>query len=176
MMAPVLEAAFRSLSPAADSAVVVPDPTGPLFTQADALELASQPEIVFVCGHYEGIDERFAQARATHRFSIGDFVLTGGEIPAMAIADAVVRLIPGVLGDPGSLAIDCHADGLLSAPQYTKPELWEGVPVPDVLRSGNHGDIAAWKRRQSLATTRRYRPDLLARAHLETGDSDVLSS
>jgi len=173
-----LDAAIRSIlpQPAKGTAVVMPDPTGTPFTQNDAAELAGSGHVVFVCGHYEGIDERIADKWVTHRFSIGDYVLTGGELPALVMADAIVRLVPGVLGDAASLAIDSHADGLLSAPQYTRPDVWEGLEVPTVLRSGDHGAIAKWKRRQALLATRQRRPDLFARANLAKSDLDLLQS
>jgi tRNA (guanine37-N1)-methyltransferase len=155
-------------------AVVMPDPTGPLFGQEDAQELSRFDQVVFLCGHYEGIDERVCEKWVTHRFSIGDYVLTGGELPALVMADAVVRLLPGVLGDASSLGIDSHSDGLLSAPQYTRPEVWEGRSVPDVLRSGDHGAIAKWKRAVGLKVTRERRPDLFARAALAKSDLVLL--
>ncbi len=177
MMPDIVDMALQSLAPFSEkSAVVVPDPCGKRFVQADAIELSKFEDIVFVCGHYEGIDERFVSKRATHRFSLGDFVMTGGEIPALAMADAIIRLIPGVLGDAESLNIDSYSDGLLSAPQYTRPGTWEGMEVPEVLRSGDHGAIAKWKRQVALSTTRELRPELLALAILEKGDADMLSS
>lgn len=177
MMAPVLAEALASLqNPAADRAIVVPEPMGRLFKQSDAVELSKRQEIVFVCGRYEGIDERFLDRFATHRFSIGDYVLSGGETPALAIAEATVRCIPGVLGDAESIEIDSFSDGLLGPPQYTKPETWDGLPVPAVLRSGNHAEVAEWKRRWALKATRRRRPDLFASAELEKGDADMLCS
>ncbi len=176
MMPDIADLALQSLAPFSEKlAVVVPDPCGERFAQSDAIELLDYEDVIFVCGHYEGIDERFVSKRATHRFSLGDFVMTGGEIPALAMADAVIRLIPGVLGDAESLQIDSHSDGLLSAPQYTRPETWEGLEVPEVLRSGDHGAIAKWKRQVALRTTRERRPDLLALAILEKGDADMLS-
>lgn len=173
-----LDAAIRSIlpHPGTGAAVVMPDPTGTTFTQSDAAYLAKTGHVVFVCGHYEGIDERIAQKWITHRFSIGDYVLTGGELPALVIADAIVRLVPGVLGDAASLEIDSHAEGLLSAPQYTRPEVWEGLEVPAILRSGDHGAIAKWKRREALLATRERRPDLFARANLAKSDLDLLQS
>lgn len=176
LMAPVLDEALASLRPDRDAAIVCCDPAGLPFRQCDANALAQRPQVVLVCGHYEGIDERFIVRRCTHRFSIGDYVLTGGELPALVIADALVRRIPGVLGDPESLDADSHSDGLLGPPQFTKPETWDGMPVPEVLRSGNHAEIAAWRRREALRSTRERRPDLFAAAPLEKGDADMLSS
>lgn len=173
--APIWEA-FQSLDVSSDAAIVVPDPTGPLYTQKDARNLATYERIVFICGHYEGIDERVISLLATHRFSIGDYVLTGGELPAAVIADSVVRLLPGVLGCQDSLEIDSHSQGLLSAPQYTRPEVFEGTKVPDALRSGNHQSVETWKRQASLKLTRSSRPDLFCQASLEKRDLDLLSS
>lgn len=158
------------------AAIVFTEPTGTRFTQGSAQELAEQRSIQFVCGHYEGIDERVRKRFATHCFSLGDFVLTGGELAALVMADAVVRLIPGVLGCSESLSIDSHSDGLLSAPQYTRPESWRGERVPEVLVSGDHAAVAQWKRREALRLTRAVRPDLFCRAPLEKGDLDLLSS
>jgi tRNA (guanine37-N1)-methyltransferase len=155
-------------------AIVMTDPTGPLFDQAAARELSGAGHIVFVCGHYEGIDDRIRQHYATHCFSIGDFVLTNGELPALVMADAIVRLLPGVLGSEESLEIDSHSDGLLSAPQFTRPEEWRGMAVPPVLLSGNHAEIARWKRREALRLTRSQRPDLFVRAELVEGDLKLL--
>lgn len=179
MMAPIADAALQSicdLNQDIARAIVATDPAGHLFTQKTAHTLAGMSEVIFICGHYEGIDERFISRRCTHRLSIGDYVLTGGEIPALAMADAIARLVPGVLGDPESLAIDSHASGLLGAPQFTKPMEWEGLEVPAVLRSGNHEEIEKWKRAQALRTTRERRPDLFAFSKLVKKDADMLSS
>jgi tRNA (guanine37-N1)-methyltransferase len=164
--------AIESLG-AAD-AVVMTDPTGSVFDQAAARELAGFKHVLFVCGHYEGIDDRVRQRYATHVYSIGDFVLTNGELPALVMADAVVRLLPGVLGSEESLAIDSHSDGLLSAPQFTRPEEWRGLSVPSVLTSGNHAEIAKWKRRVALRQTREQRRDLFAKARLTDVDLKLL--
>lgn len=167
--------AIESLG-AEGAAVVFAEPTGPRFEQRHAHELAEVPRVIFVCGHYEGIDERVRERFATHTFSLGDFVLTGGELAALTMADAVVRLVPGVLGSEESLSIDSHADGLLSAPQYTRPERWRDLEVPSVLLSGDHQAVSKWKRRAALRLTRERRPDLFCRAALEKGDLDLLSS
>jgi tRNA (guanine37-N1)-methyltransferase len=160
----------------AATAVVLTAPTGQPFTQATADSLSKLKRLVLLCGHYEGFDHRVETQLATHVVSIGDYVLTNGELAALVLTDAVVRLLPGVLGSPESLAADTHGDGLLSAPNYTRPEVWRGEEVPEVLRNGNHAAIAQWRRRQSLIQTREHRPDLLARARLEKSDLDVLSS
>lgn len=175
MMAPPVADALASLDPRPDAAVVLTDPTGIPFRQEHAFELSQRPQVVFLCGHYEGIDHRVETELATHVFSVGDFVMTGGEIAALAMADAVVRLLPGVLGSAESLSIDSHRGGLLSAPQYTHPREWRGREVPEVLCSGNHGAVARWKRREALRLTRARRPDLFARASLDKRDLDMLS-
>ncbi|MCA1948602.1 MAG: tRNA (guanosine(37)-N1)-methyltransferase TrmD [Armatimonadetes bacterium] len=167
-------AAVRWLRPPHGAAVVFTDPTGDRFDQRAAEELSRRPEVVFVCGRYEGIDDRARLLVGTHTFSLGDFVLTGGEIPALAMADAVVRLLPGVVGSEGSLRQDSHQDGLLSAPQYTRPREIEGLAVPDELLSGDHRAAKRWQRAQALRLTRERRPDLFCRARLEKGDLDLL--
>lgn len=148
-----------------ESVVVFPSPAGELFTQSIAQELSAEPHLVFGCGRYEGIDERvieYAATRARVRLvSMGDYVLNGGEVAAMAMIEAIGRLIPGVIGNPQSLVEESHSDGLLEYPSYTKPAEWRGLEVPPVLLSGNHGAIAAWRREQQLERTRRIRPDLL---------------
>jgi len=166
--------AIESLGPDSEAAVVFTDPTGERFSQSLARTFAAKNRLVLVCGHYEGIDDRARQLFATHTLSLGDFVLTGGELPAMVIADAVTRLIPGVLGDAASLYADSHHDGLLTAPQFTRPEDFKGQRVPEELLTGNHAAIAAWKRRISLQITRDRRPDLFATARLSKDDLDLL--
>jgi tRNA (guanine37-N1)-methyltransferase len=149
----------------AESTVVFPSPAGERFTQDMARELADASHLVFACGRYEGIDQRVvedAASRATVReISLGDYVLNGGEVAAMAMIEAIGRLVPGVLGNPASLTEESHQDGLLEYPSYTKPAEWRGLEVPPVLRSGDHGAIATWRREQQLERTRRVRPDLL---------------
>ena len=154
-------------------AVVLTAPTGRVFDGGAARELASFGRVVFLCGHYEGIDHRVEEALCTHVFSIGDYVLTNGELPALVMADAVVRLLPGVLGSAASLDADSFSDGLLSAPNYTRPERWRGRDVPAALLGGDHRAIAKWRRTQALRSTRNLRPDLLARAKLEKADLDL---
>lgn len=168
--------ALESLSLGRDAAVVLTAPTGKPFTQSAARELACYRQIALLCGHYEGFDHRVETQLATHVLSIGDYVLTSGELAALVIADAVVRLLPGVLGSEESLRADSHSGGLLSAPNYTRPETWRGETVPEVLLSGNHAAIAKWRRTEALKATRANRPDLLARAALVKSDLDVLSS
>jgi len=168
--------AFESLQLEPNAAVVVPEPTGYMFNQEVARELSTKQRIVFLCGHYEGIDERVVGKIATHRVSIGDYVLTGGELPALVITDAIVRLLPGVLGCAESLEIDSHADGLLSAPQFTRPDTFLEVSVPEVLKSGDHQAVETWKRKEALKLTRTRRPDLFCRAKLAKEDPNLLSS
>jgi len=141
-------------------------PQGRLFRQEVAAELACEQRLVLICGHYEGVDARVHEHLATDEISIGDYVLSGGELPAMVVVDAVVREIPGVLGAPDASAEESFAGGLLEYPQYTRPADFRGLTVPDVLLSGNHAEIARWRRRESLLRTARRRPDLLAQAEL----------
>ena len=157
-------------------AVVLTDPTGGKFEQCHARELASFDRVTFLCGHYEGFDDRVRQLFSTHVFSIGDFVLTGGELPALVMTDAIVRLLPGVLGSEASLAQDSHSDGLLGPPNFTRPPEYMGLAVPPVLLEGNHKKIREWQRRESLRLTLTNRPDLLRSAQLDMSDVDMLSS
>lgn len=145
--------------------VVIPTPAGIPFTQAMAGNLASQERLVFVCGRYEGIDQRVLDyARdtyQTHEISLGDYVLNGGEVAALAMVETIVRLIPGVLGNPDSLVEESHSKGFLEYPNYTKPVIWRGREVPEVLLSGDHGKVAAWRAERSAELTQQRRPDLL---------------
>ncbi len=142
-------------------------PAGKTFTQADAVRLKNDfSRLILVCGRYEGVDERFIEACVDEEISLGDFVLTGGEIPAMAVADAVCRLVPGVLPDEECFQNESHWDGLLEYPQYTRPEVWEDRHVPEVLLSGNHALINSWRRKQSFLRTRSRRPDLYSKLDL----------
>ncbi len=141
--------------------VVLMTPQGALFCHELAQELASSDRVVIVCGHYEGFDERVRQHLATHEISVGDFVVTGGELPAMLVADAVARLRPGVLGLEGAAASDSFARGLLEHPHYTRPADFRGWEVPEILLSGHHEDIARWRRREALRRTYERRPDRL---------------
>jgi len=165
-------------------------PRGKVFTQADAVRLVEDHErLILVCGHYEGIDQRFIDTAVNEEISLGDFVLTGGEIPAMALADAVCRLVPGVLSDESCFQDESHWNGLLEHPQYSRPEVWEGQSVPEVLKSGDHKAIELWRRKQSFLITLLRRPDmfeklLFSRADLkllgelrdETGDAAVFAA
>jgi tRNA (guanine37-N1)-methyltransferase len=149
-----------------DTTLVVPSPVGRPFTQADAHELAACEHLVFACGRYEGIDQRVLDHAAgrmpVREVSLGDYVLFGGEVAVIVIMEAVTRLLPGVLGNADSLTEESHAAGLLEAPVYTKPASWRGLDVPEVLRSGDHGRIARWRRTESLLRTARRRPDMFA--------------
>ena len=157
------EALDELLAP--DSVLLVPSPAGELFSQRMARALAEERHLVFACGRYEGIDQRVVDHYATRGrvqlVSLGDYVLNGGEVAAMAVVEAVSRLVPGVVGNPESLVEESHEDGLLEYPSYTKPPVWREHEVPPVLLSGNHGAIATWRREQSLERTRLNRPDLL---------------
>jgi tRNA (guanine37-N1)-methyltransferase len=159
--------------------LVVPSPVGKPFTQADAHELAVLDHLIFACGRYEGIDQRVIDDAAgrmpVREISLGDYVLFGGEVAVIVILEAVTRLLPGVLGNADSLAEESHAAGLLEAPVYTKPASWHGLEVPPVLRSGDHGKIARWRRTQSLLRTAARRPDLFARAQLDKADKAALA-
>jgi tRNA (guanine37-N1)-methyltransferase len=144
--------------------VVLLTPQGRLFNQDVVDELAQEPRLILLCGHYEGVDERIRQHFIDDEISIGDYVLSGGEYAAMVVIDAVVRRQPGTLGSADSLLEESHSDGLLEYPQYTRPAEFRGWQVPDILLSGNHGEIAKWRRRQRIVRTAQRRPDLLERA------------
>lgn len=153
--------------------VMLMTPQGCLFTQDVAHKLATESHLILICGHYEGVDERVREALVTDEISIGDYVLTGGELPAMVVIDAVTRVIPGVL-DEESVAAESFSSGLLDYPQYTRPREFRGMKVPDVLVSGDHEKVRIWRRRQALARTLERRPDLLARATLSPEDRRLL--
>ena len=160
-----------------DVPIILLTPQGRPFTQAVAFELAhcQRQRVLLICGRYEGVDERVRQYLITDEVSIGDYVLTGGELAAMVIVDAVTRLLPGVLGDPGAILEDSYADGLLEGPHYTRPAVFRGWNVPEVLCSGNHAAIARWRREQALRRTFERRPDLLAQADLTPQDREFLA-
>lgn len=163
--------AYQSLMPqAAGARVVYLTPQGRTFTQGIAEEFSREESLVFLCGHYEGIDERLIEEIVTDEISIGDFVLTGGELAAAAVIDAVSRLTPGVLGKEESFADESFSDGLLEYPQYTRPPIFMGRAVPEVLLSGHHENVAKWRREQALLRTARKRPDLLEKAALTEKD------
>jgi tRNA (guanine37-N1)-methyltransferase len=156
--------------------VILTSPQGVRLTHGLAEEMSRRTHLVLLCGHYEGIDERVRQALATDEISIGDYVLTGGELPAMVIVDAVARFIPGVVGDPGSVEADSFAEGLLDYPHYTRPAEFRGMKVPEVLLSGNHEAIRRWRRGQRLRRTLQRRPDLLKREALSPDDRRLLDA
>lgn len=154
--------------------VIYMTPQGKVFSQAIAEELSKEEELIFLCGHYEGIDERVLEEIVTDELSIGDYVLTGGELPAMVMIDSISRLIPGVLNNNDSAEYESFQDGLLEYPQYTRPVEFLGKKVPDVLLSGHHGNIAAWRREESLKRTLIRRPELLETAELSKNDKKIL--
>ena len=155
--------------------VIYLTPQGKVFNQAMAEEFAGEKELIFLCGHYEGVDERVLEMIVTDYVSIGDFVLTGGELPAMVMIDAISRKVEGVLGNDISSEIETFYDNLLEYPQHTRPEEFMGMRVPDILLSGHHGNIEKWRREKSLERTLKNRPDLLENANLDKSDIEYLS-
>ena len=166
--------AMEDLAVSDNTRVILMCPQGETFTQRKAQELSQAEHIVFICGHYEGYDERIRSNLVTDEISIGDYVLTGGELPAMTMTDAIVRLIPGVLGNAQSHQDDSFSDGLLEFPQYTRPREFKGLTVPDVLLSGNHANIEQWRHEQKLIRTYNKRPDLLENYALTKQDEEIL--
>ncbi|WP_040948635.1 tRNA (guanosine(37)-N1)-methyltransferase TrmD [Gorillibacterium massiliense] len=156
--------------------IILMCPQGEPFTQKKAEELSAEEHIVFICGHYEGYDERIREYLVTDELSVGDYVLTGGELPAMVVIDSVVRLLPGVLGNESSAVTDSFSTGLLEYPHYTRPASFRGWEVPEVLISGHHGNIEAWRREQSLKRTWQRRPDLLESAELTEKEKAMIRS
>lgn len=150
----------RAVSGGRNVRTIYVTPAGRVFNQGLAQELSMEEELIFLCGHYEGIDERALEAVATDRISIGDYVLTGGELPAMVMVDAVARLVPGVLGNDESASYESFSDGLLEYPQYSRPALWMDKPVPKILLSGDHKRVEEWRHEQAIEVTKRYRPEL----------------
>ena len=159
-----------------DPRVVYLTPQGRVFNQEMAREFALSPGIVFLCGHYEGVDERVLEEIVTDEVSIGDFVLTGGVLPAMCMIDAISRMIPGVLHNGESAEDDSFGDGLLEFPQYSRPEVWNGRAVPSILLSGDHAKVDAWRREQSLIRTAERRPDLLEKAAVSPKERAMLNA
>lgn len=153
--------------------VVYLSPQGKTFNQTMAEEFAQEEELVFLCGHYEGIDERVLEEIVTDYVSIGDYVLTGGELPAMIMVDAISRLVPGVLHNDVSAEFESFQDNLLEYPQYSRPEMWHDKKVPEVLMSGHHANIEKWRREQSVIRTARNRPDLLEKAELTEKEREI---
>jgi tRNA (guanine37-N1)-methyltransferase len=171
---PVFAAVEHVLAERGSCPVILLTPQGRVFDQKAALEFSSLPHLALICGRYEGVDERIREHLATDEISIGDYVLTGGELPALLLIDAVSRLVPGVLGDPDGAADDSHASGLLEYPHYTRPPEYRGWSVPDILVSGDHARIEAWRREQSLKRTFIRRPDLLEKTSLDEKDRKFL--
>jgi len=161
---------------APDMPVILLTPQGRPFSQQIAQELSQNSHLVFICGHYEGVDERVREHLVTDEISIGDYVLSGGEVATMAVADAVIRLIPGVLGSEASAADDSHTSGLLEHPQYTRPPVYRGWTVPEILLSGDHAQIAKWHREQAITRTLKRRPELLEKAELTPAEIKLVDS
>lgn len=171
---PVVAAIEAVIPPAQGIPVILLSPQGRVFTQAIAKELSAHERIALICGHYEGIDERVRELVIADEISIGDYVLTGGELAAMVIIDAVTRMLPGVLGDPEAAVDDSHATGLLEGPHYTRPPQFRGLKVPEVLLSGHQARVSEWRRQQALRRTWRQRPDMLLTANLTHKDKEYL--
>jgi len=163
-----------STTPEPDSPIIMLTPQGRVFTQSVADELSQHERIALLCGRYEGVDERIREHLVTDEISVGDYVLTGGELPALILIDAVSRLIPGVLGDPKGAIDDSHATGLLEYPHYTRPPDFRGWKIPEVLLSGDHGKVAQWRREQSLLRTLARRPDLLEKITFSESERELL--
>ncbi len=172
---PIFAAVEGVLGSPPDCPVLLMTPQGEVLTQDLAQSLVFHQRLAIIAGHYEGFDERVRQHLATREISIGDYVLTGGELPALVLIDALARLIPGVLGDPQAAAQDSHASGLLEYPHYTRPEVFRGWSVPEVLRSGHHANIDRWRRNQALKRTLERRPDLLEKIELSEEDQKYLA-
>ncbi len=170
---PIFEA-VEAIDKKEGTPIILLSPQGRLFTQDVAQELAGHSRLVLICGHYEGIDERVREYLATDEISIGDYVLSGGELAAMVVIDSVFRLVPGVLGSEASPLDDSHVGGLLEYPQYTRPPQYRGWPVPEVLLSGNHAQINSWRREQAIRRTLAQRPELLARADLSSEEERLV--
>ena len=171
---PIFEAVESVLGAPPECPLILMSPQGRPFSAAIARELSILPRIAFLCGRYEGVDERVREHLVSDQLSIGDYVLTGGELPALIVLDAVSRFLPGVLGDPDGAEDDSFANGLLEYPHYTRPEEFRGWKVPDILLSGNHAEIARWRREQSLLRTLQQRPELLSNVELSEKERKFL--
>jgi tRNA (guanine37-N1)-methyltransferase len=171
---PVFEAVESILGPKPAFPIILLDPQGRVFDQAIAKDLSAHERIALLCGRYEGVDERIRQQLVTDEISIGDYVLTGGEMPALILIDAVSRLLPGVLGDPDGATNDSHSSGLLEYPHYTRPPEFRGESVPEVLLSGDHLKISKWRHEQAILRTLERRPDLLQKAQLNEADLNLI--
>ena len=176
MLAEPLYLCHQALSAGEHVHTVFLSAQGQPFNQQKARELLAKEHFILVCGHYEGIDERVIQELQPEEISVGDYVLTGGELPALVLADSVTRLLPGVLSDAACFEEESHYNSLLEYPQYTRPPVWRGREVPEVLLSGHHANIAKWRRQQSLQRTLERRPDLLERADLTKADKKILET
>ena len=178
MQAEPVYQAYKAIEERTDASrkprVVYLSPQGKTFSQGMAEELAGAEELVFLCGHYEGIDERVLEEIVTDYVSIGDYILTGGELPAMIMVDAISRLVPGVLHNDVSAEFESFQDNLLEYPQYSRPEIWHDKRVPEVLLSGHHANIEKWRREQSIIRTAKNRPDLLEKAELTEKEKEVV--
>jgi tRNA (guanine37-N1)-methyltransferase len=172
---PIFAAVEQILGDGEAPPIVLLTPQGRLFDHSVARELSSHRQVVLICGRYEGVDERVRQHLATDELSIGDYVLSGGELAAMVIVDAVARLLPGALGDPGASCDDSHARGILEGPQYTRPAVFRDWAVPEVLLSGDHAAVARWRRQEALRRTLERRPELVDGAELTAQDRQFLS-
>jgi tRNA (guanine37-N1)-methyltransferase len=170
---PIFEA-VESIDKEAETPIILLSPQGRLFCQKIAQELSSHRRLILICGHYEGVDERVSEHLVTDEISVGDYVLSGGEPAAMVVIDAVVRLLPGVLGSAESLVDDSHVGGLLEYPQYTRPPVFRGWSVPEVLLSGNHAQIAQWRREQAIRRTMKRRPELLDKVELSPKEKRLI--
>ncbi|MCU0497278.1 MAG: tRNA (guanosine(37)-N1)-methyltransferase TrmD [Anaerolineae bacterium] len=175
MKVDVIANAIEAVKDTDQTPVIYLSPQGRLFSHAIAAELAQHPRLIFLCGHYEGIDERAVDLLITDMISIGDYVLTGGELAAMVVIDAVTRQLPGVLGAEGAHERDSHADGLLEGPHYTRPQNFRGLEVPEVLQRGHHAEIETWRREQAIRRTWRNRPELLFKAVLSEDERYLLA-
>ncbi len=173
---PIFSAVESVLGAPPDCPVILLTPQGQLFNQPMASELASYEHLAMICGRYESVDERIREHLVTHAISIGDYVLTGGELPALVVLDAVARLLPGVLGDPQATSDDSFSSGLLEYPHYTRPPEFRGWTVPETLLSGNHAELKRWRRQQSLLRTLKLRPDLLPNANLNDKERAFLEN
>ena len=171
---PLFSAVDALRADGAIDAVILTSPQGRRFTQREAERLAGLTRVVLLCGRYEGVDDRVRSGLATEELSIGDYVLSGGELAALVIVDAVVRLVPGAVGDEASVEVDSFSRGLLDYPHFTRPAEFRGLRVPDVLLSGHHADIRRWRKRESLARTLALRPDLLPAAELDDEEREIL--
>jgi tRNA (guanine37-N1)-methyltransferase len=173
---PVFNAVEEILGNPPDCPLILVTPQGRILSQKIAHELAEQSHLALLCGRYEGIDERVREHLVSDEISIGDYVVTGGELPALVLIDAVSRTLPGAIGDPGGVMDDSHASGLLEYPHYTRPPEFRGWKVPEVLLSGDHARIERWRREQSILRTRQRRPDLLTTAPLSSKEQEYLAS